>query len=122
MALQVVVGAGPVGSATARLFADQGDEVRIVSRRGGGPEHPRIERVSADATDTATLAEVAIGAATVLNCAMPPYDRWPEEFPPISSSLLQAAERAGARYLIVGNGYGYAPSTEPIRADEPLAP
>lgn len=75
MTLQLVVGAGPVGSATATLFAEQGDDVRIVSRRGGGPADPRIERVMADATDTNRLAALAAGAATIVNCAMPPYDR-----------------------------------------------
>ncbi|PWU51028.1 NAD-dependent epimerase, partial [Micromonospora globispora] len=56
MALHVIVGAGPVGSAIARLLAEGGERVRVVTRRGTGPEHPAIERVAADAADTDRLA------------------------------------------------------------------
>jgi 2-polyprenyl-6-methoxyphenol hydroxylase-like FAD-dependent oxidoreductase len=41
MALHVIVGAGPVGGATASLLAERGERVRIVSRHGAGPEHRR---------------------------------------------------------------------------------
>ena len=34
----VVVGAGPVGLATAELLAEQGKDVVLVSRSGTGPE------------------------------------------------------------------------------------
>jgi 2-polyprenyl-6-methoxyphenol hydroxylase-like FAD-dependent oxidoreductase len=51
MSLHVIVGAGPVGSATAKVLAERGERVRVVTRRGSGPEHPAIERVAADATD-----------------------------------------------------------------------
>ena len=44
MSLHVIVGAGAVGSATARLLAAQGHQVRIISRSGSGPDHPAIER------------------------------------------------------------------------------
>jgi nucleoside-diphosphate-sugar epimerase len=50
VSLHVIVGAGSVGSATARILAGRGDQVRVVSRRGGGPVHDRIERVAVDAT------------------------------------------------------------------------
>ena len=51
MSQHVIVGAGPVGTATALLLAERGEKVRLVTRRGTGPEHPSIERVAADATD-----------------------------------------------------------------------
>src|SRR5918912_3120068 len=62
MALHLVVGAGPIGSGVAQLLADSGEQVRIVTRRGSGPEHPAIERVAADAADAARLRELAQGA------------------------------------------------------------
>ena len=37
MALHVIVGAGPVGSAAADHLADAGHRVRVVTRSGGGP-------------------------------------------------------------------------------------
>jgi len=37
MSLHVIVGAGPVGSATATLLATRGETVRLVTRSGSGP-------------------------------------------------------------------------------------
>jgi nucleoside-diphosphate-sugar epimerase len=91
MTFHVVVGAGPVGTATALLLANDGDDVRVITRRGTGPSHPRIELVAADATTQ--LTSLTEGAATLINCAMPPYDRWPEETPALSAALLTAAEK-----------------------------
>ncbi|WP_345046242.1 NAD-dependent epimerase/dehydratase family protein [Streptomyces rameus] len=122
MSLHVIVGAGATGSATARLLADAGEQVRLVTRRGSGPVHERIERVTADATDTARLIELTRGATAVFNCAMPPYDRWPTEFPPLADAVLAAAERTGADYVMLGNTYGYGPADGPVTEDLPLAP
>ena len=57
MAMHVIVGAGAVGSATALLLAARGEQVRIVTRHGSGPEQPGIERIAADATDAERLTE-----------------------------------------------------------------
>ncbi|QTD98134.1 NAD-dependent epimerase/dehydratase family protein [Streptomyces cyanogenus] len=122
MPLYVIVGAGATGSAAARLLADAGERVRLVTRRGTGPAHDRIERVAADATDTARLIELTHGAATLFNCAMPAYDRWPSEFPPLAASVLAAAERSGADYVMLGNTYGYGPVDRPATEDLPMAP
>ncbi|WP_329177157.1 NAD-dependent epimerase/dehydratase family protein [Streptomyces sp. NBC_01477] len=118
----VVVGAGATGSATALLLAEAGGRVLLVTRSGAGPDHPRIERVTADATDPVRLAEIAAGADVLFNCAMPPYDRWPAEFPPLAASLLSAAEATGAGYVMLGNVYGYGPVDGPFTDDLPLAP
>ena len=69
MSLHVIVGAGPVGTATARLLAERGELVRVVTRRGTGPEHAAIERITADATDAARLSALAAGAVALYNCA-----------------------------------------------------
>ncbi|MEI5097993.1 NAD-dependent epimerase/dehydratase family protein [Streptomyces sp. PmtG] len=122
MSLYVIVGAGATGSATARLLADAGERVRLVTRRGSGPVHERIERVAADATGTARLIELTRGATTVFNCAMPPYDRWPTQFPPLTAAVLTAAERTGADYVMLGNTYGYGPTDGAAAEDHPLAP
>lgn len=121
MPLKVVVGAGATGVPTALLLAEAGHQVRLVSRRGSGPAHPSVELVRADATDTARLAQIARGAATIYNCAMPPYDKWPALWPPFAAALLSAAERTGADYVMVGNAYGYGPVDGPMTEDLPLA-
>ncbi|GHB85482.1 NAD-dependent epimerase [Streptomyces cirratus] len=120
--MYVIVGAGAAGSAAARLLADADQQVRLITRRGSGPAHDRIERVAADATDTARLIELTRGAAALFNCAMPAYDRWPSEFPPLAASLLAAAERSGADYVMLGNTYGYGPVDGPATEDLPMAP
>jgi nucleoside-diphosphate-sugar epimerase len=121
MSLHVIVGAGPIGSTTARLLADQGERVRVITRRGTGPEHPAIERVAADATDADRLAALTEGAAVLYNCANPEYHRWLVDWPPLAGALLSAAERAGAVLATTGNLYGYGPVRGPITADTPLA-
>jgi nucleoside-diphosphate-sugar epimerase len=122
MSFHVVVGAGPTGTATARLLAEAGDRVRLISRRRGGPEHPEIERVAADATHAARMTELTEGASTLFNCAMPAYDRWPTDWPPLAAALSTAAERTGAGYVMLGNTYGYGPVDGPMTEDLPMAP
>lgn len=121
MSTHVVVGAGPVGTATARLLVDRGDAVVLVTRTGSGPELPGLTRVAADATDADRLAEIARGAAAIHNCANPPYHRWATDWPPLASSLLAVAERTGAVLATVSNLYGYGPVDGPLTEDLPLA-
>ncbi|MFJ9947338.1 NAD-dependent epimerase/dehydratase family protein [Kitasatospora sp. NPDC091207] len=122
MDFHVVVGAGPTGTATARRLAESGGAVRLVTRRGTGPEHPGIERIAADATDADRLTALTEGAASLVNCAAPPYHRWPEEFPPLAAALLTTAERTGAGLVLLGNVYGYGPVDGRIEEDRPAAP
>jgi uncharacterized protein YbjT (DUF2867 family) len=63
--VSLVIGAGAVGTATARLLAGRGEPVRLVTRSGGGPEHPAIERVAADASDPDALSRLAEGVAVI---------------------------------------------------------
>jgi nucleoside-diphosphate-sugar epimerase len=121
MALHVIVGAGPVGTATARLLAGRGDRVRVVTRRGTGPEHPAVERVAADAADADRLAALTDGADALYNCANPAYHRWPTDWPPLAAALLTAAERSGAVLATVGNLYGYGPVDGPMTEATPPA-
>jgi nucleoside-diphosphate-sugar epimerase len=120
MSLHVIVGAGPVGTATAKLLAENGETVRVVTRSGGGPEHSSVERVAADATDADRLSDLAKGAVALYNCASPLYHRWPTDWPPLAASLLTAAERSGAVLTVANNLYGHGPVTAPITADTPL--
>ena len=121
MALHVIVGAGPVGTATAELLAERGEQVRVLTRGGSGPEHANIERVAADATDADRLSALAEGAAALYNCASPAYHQWLTDWPPLAEALLTAAERSGAVLTVAGNLYGYGPVTGPIGPDTPLA-
>lgn len=120
MALHVIVGSGPVGSATAKLLADRGDQVRVVTRRGGGPDHPAVEKVAADATDAAELTRLTTGAVALYNCANPPYHQWLTDWPPLAAALLTAAESTGAVLATTSNLYGYGQVDGPMTEDTPL--
>ncbi len=121
MSEHVIVGAGAVGSAVATLLAERGEHVRLISRRGTGPECAGIERVAADATDTQRLTELAAGAAVLYNCANPQYHRWFTDWPPLASALLTTAARTGAVLAAMSNVYGYGPVRGPISQQAPAA-
>lgn len=118
--MHVIIGRGATAHATAVLLAESGDEVRMVSRSGGGPDLPQVTRIALDAGDATALAEVTAGAATIINCAMPEYHTWPQTIPPLFGAVLTAAERAGADYVMLGNLYGYGPVDGPVTEDHPL--
>ncbi|MFF7922329.1 NAD-dependent epimerase/dehydratase family protein [Streptomyces mirabilis] len=117
----MIVGRGAAASKTALLLAEDGERVRMISRTGGGPDHPLIDKVAADATDTDRLTELAEGADTLFTTAAPPYHLWPEQFPILSASLLSAVKRTGVAYVMLGNLYAYGPVSGPITPDLPLA-
>jgi nucleoside-diphosphate-sugar epimerase len=121
MSLHVIVGAGPVGTATATLLAERGERVRVLSRSGAGPHHPAIELAAADATDAGRLTALASDAVALYNCASPLYHKWFTDWPPLAAALLTAAERSGAVLATASNAYGYGPVDAPITAATPLA-
>ncbi|MGR4881191.1 NAD-dependent epimerase/dehydratase family protein [Streptomyces sp. LARHCF249] len=120
MSFHVVVGFGPAGAATARLLAEQGHAVRVVTASGRTPE-PGIEHVALDARDSERLTEAAKGAAALYSCAAPPYHRWAGAWPPLSASACAAAEATGAVLVMLGNLYGYGPVAGPLTEGLPLA-
>jgi nucleoside-diphosphate-sugar epimerase len=115
MAEQVVVGAGPVGLATARELVAQGsDDVVLASRSGAGPEVTGVRRVAVDAAEPAALTALATGAGALYNCVNPPsYSVWPRWWPPVAEAFLVAAERTGAVLVTASNLYGYGPRRDP---------
>ncbi|AUY54683.1 NAD-dependent epimerase/dehydratase family protein [Streptomyces sp. CB01881] len=120
MSLHVVVGYGPAGAATARLLAEQGHSVRVVTRSGRAAE-PGIEHVALDAADAGRLIEAADGAAAIYGCGAPPLHRWTAEWPALASAVCAAAEASGAVLVGLGNLYGYGPVDGPMTEDLPLA-
>ena len=116
----LVVGAGPIGSAVVRRLVAQGDTVRVVTRSGSGPDLPGVEKVAADAADSARMAELAGGCDVVYNCVNPAYHRWATDWPPVAAALLGAAERSGAVLVTTANLYGYGHVDRRITEDMPL--
>jgi nucleoside-diphosphate-sugar epimerase len=119
MAQHTIVGAGPVGSALAQHLLAQGDQVRVVTRSGGGVDG--VERIKADAADVDALTAAATGSVALYNCVNPPYHQWAEQWPPIADALIRAAERTGAVLATTGNLYGYGEVDAPMTEQTPTA-
>lgn len=118
----VVLGAGPVGSTLAHQLAARGERVRVVSRSGGGPDEPGIERVRTDASDSAALRAVTAGAAVIYNALNPPYHRWAAEWPALHRTVMDAAAAHDAVLVLVDNLYAYGPTgSRPLSPDLPQA-
>lgn len=123
MGLQIVLGAGAVGQATAQELAGAGHEVRIVSRSGRGPERAGIHPVAADVTDAGRLTAVSEGADSIVNALNPAqYWKWEQLWPPMAAAILTAAERSGAGLVTVSNLYLYGEVTAPMTEDSAIAP
>jgi nucleoside-diphosphate-sugar epimerase len=112
-------GTGGIGGAVVGELVRRGRTVRAVSRRGAAPEG--AEGRAADAANAAEAAAAATGAAVVYHCVNPDYTRWPELLPPVSHSILGAAESSGARLVFADNLYAYGPVEGPLREDLPAA-
>ncbi|MGV1037286.1 MAG: NAD-dependent epimerase/dehydratase family protein [Candidatus Nanopelagicales bacterium] len=121
MSKHVIVGAGPIGTATAELLAAQGHQVTLVTRSGTGPQAESVTLVAADASDASRLIELTRDAAAVYNCANPPYTSWPQDWPPLAKSLTDTAAATGAVLVTCSNLYGYGPVDGPITVDLPLS-
>lgn len=121
MSLHLVLGAGPVGRATAsQLATDPGHKVVLASRSGTGPSIPGVQRIALDAADAPALTTAAEGAAVIYNCMNPgDYAKWEAEWPPIYRATISAAEHSGAVLAVVSNLYMYDPATQPLRPDGP---
>ena len=116
--LHVVFGAtGGIGRAVTEELLRRGRRVRAVSRRGEGIQG--AERISVDASQPDAAAAAAAGGAVVYHCVNPGYTQWPELLPPVSRSILHAAQAAGAKLVYADNLYAYGPVEGPLREDLP---
>lgn len=121
MSNHIIFGAGPVGHATATELLARGERVTVVTRSGNGEVPSGVQRMKADAANSAAVFEVTKGASSIYNCANPEYSKWTTDWPPIHTALLSAAERHGAALVTMSNLYGYGPSTKPFRETDRLA-
>jgi nucleoside-diphosphate-sugar epimerase len=119
----VIVGAGPVGSALARRLQSEGRRVRVLTRSGIGPASLDVEYRSVDASNAEALTAATLGAEVLYNCANPgAYPLWEKEWPPLAAAILTAAERTGAVLVTTSNLYSHGPVTEPMTRHTALHP
>lgn len=118
--LHIVIGVGAVGSRVARMLAEKGKSVIVVSRSKPNLGIAGVEEKTADASSLESLLTVASSAKTIYNCANPPYNAWETEWPKISSSVSEFAMRTGADLVICSNLYGYGPHEGVLTEEFPL--
>lgn len=123
MARHMVVGAGGVGTATAKALAGLGHEVLLASRSGRDPHLAGVTAIALDAADAAALTAHAQGADSIVNAVNPRhYHRWARDWPPVANALLVAAERSGAGLVTVSNLYLYGRVDGPMTPSTPVRP
>jgi nucleoside-diphosphate-sugar epimerase len=122
--LHVVFGTGAVGMSVMDELIRRGPRrVRMVNRSGRARVPDGVEVVGGDATDEAFAREASEGASVVYFALNPPYDKWPELFPPLQAGVIEGAASAGAKLVAMENLYMYGPTGgRPLTEDLPYAP
>jgi nucleoside-diphosphate-sugar epimerase len=115
----VIGGTGAIGGAVVEELVRRGHPVRSISRRAESLA-PDVEQRTADLMDRQQAIDAVADASVVYQCAAPAYTRWAEEFPQLQANVADAAERAGAKLVVVENLYMYGPTDEPMRETTPM--
>jgi nucleoside-diphosphate-sugar epimerase len=122
--LHVVYGTGAVGMAVMDALVQSGRRrVRMVNRSGRASVPEGVEVVGGDAAEPTFTREASKGASVVYFALNPPYDKWPELFPPLQTGVLEGAASAGAKLIAIENLYMYGlTGGRPLTEDLPYAP
>ncbi|MFV0315706.1 MAG: NAD-dependent epimerase/dehydratase family protein [Microthrixaceae bacterium] len=128
MGKYAVLGAGGIGTGTARELADAeradgGHDVLLVSGSGRDPKIPGVRATAADVTDSARLSELTRGVDVIVNALNPRrYHTWPTDWPPMAESILTAATANSSGLVTVSNLYMYGKVNAPITEETPVHP
>jgi nucleoside-diphosphate-sugar epimerase len=121
--LHVVFGTGPVGRSVMDALVKRGRQVRMVNHSGRASVPQGVEIVGGDATDKTFAREYSEGASVVYFALNPPYDKWPELFPPLQAGVIEGAAAAGAKLIAMENLYMDGPTGgRPLIENLPHAP
>jgi nucleoside-diphosphate-sugar epimerase len=126
----LVLGAtGNYGSHAVQALLKHGWRVRALARNPqaaaakAGQRTP-IEWIKGDAMNQADVVAAARGVSVIVHAVNPPaYKNWPGLVLPMTRATIAAAKAEGARIVVPGNVYNYAPDAGPaITEDAPQAP
>jgi nucleoside-diphosphate-sugar epimerase len=126
----LIIGAtGAFGSHAAVALARHGWRLRALAR---DPQSARerlganmpIAWIAGDAMNEADVIAAAAGADVIIHAANPPgYRNWRGTVPAMLASAVAAARASGARLVVPGTLYNYAPDSGPtIGEDAPQRP
>lgn len=125
----LIIGAtGSFGGHAAQALLKRGWTIRALARdpeaaaERSGPRTP-IDWIKGDAMVAADVAAAAKGCSVIVHAANPPrYRNWKGTVLPMMENALGAAMAVGARLVIPGNVYNFAPDAGPaIGEDAPQA-
>ena len=120
----VILGSGQLGLAILDELTAQGKAVTVVNRSGkvGEALPAGVALVQADLTNPGEVERVTQGAQVVFHTVQPPYTRWPDLFPPLTSAILQGITGSGAKLVFGDNLYMVGPTGgKPIHEGLPYA-
>jgi nucleoside-diphosphate-sugar epimerase len=115
----VIAGAGPVGRSVAAALNQRGITPTVITRSGASV--PGATSVAADLSDPTAAKAALVGADVLYQCAQPAYHRWPQEFPGLQRSILDACADHDALFVAMENLYAYGPVSGPLHEGLPLA-
>ncbi|MBV9997085.1 MAG: NAD(P)H-binding protein [Caulobacteraceae bacterium] len=114
--IALVIGAGGAfGRHAVLALASRGWRIRALARDAAGARArfggaAAIDWVQGDAMDPAAVLAAAGGVRLVIHAANPPgYRNWKGTVLPMADNALAAAGAAGARLVIAGSVYNFAP-------------
>lgn len=119
--LHVVLGAGPLGMATAAALLRRGRRVTMVNRSGRAEAPAGVTVTKADLYDPESVRAVTQGAAAVYQCAQPAYHEWTTRFEPMQTAIIAGVAANGAKLIVAENLYMYGAVDGPIHEDLPYA-
>lgn len=108
----LILGTGQLGLAIMDELVAQGKSVRLANRSGTvkEPLPAGVTVTSFNVNDPDSVAKVSKGADIVFFCTQPAYHRWPEEFPPMATSLIEGLAGKGIKLVFGSNLYMYGPT------------
>ncbi|HEX3920152.1 MAG TPA: NAD-dependent epimerase/dehydratase family protein [Caulobacteraceae bacterium] len=121
----LIIGAtGSFGAHAVQALIKRGWTVRALARDPAaaaqklGPRTP-IDWVQGDAMDRASVVAAATGAQLVVHAANPPnYRNWKGTVLPMADNAIAAALAAGARLVMPGSVYNFAPDSGPAIGED----